>query len=257
MLLARLLAWAPPGQPVTVFDRACRPAVVTRGDDELYGTLTREIRRSKTTLTESFDELSIGATLSELGCSSAEYEREASGRWVLTSSQGLGCARLIGNALSEVTDDAAWYDGAYFRLTIGCLESVRETTACPDGTTRACLQCERWGVKPQSLESRYGIHRQTRIRDVTATTTSACGSPCPADDPPADVRRANEALRGGEFFRTLDVTLHPVVFRTAAACRAYRKVHRFSAEELDAWTAGKPRPPDLPPLADEEAAESP
>lgn len=49
----------------------------------------------------------------------------------------------------------------------------------------------------------------------------------------------------------------PFVFRTAVRLPGYRKLHSFSVEELDAWTAGKPRPPDLPSLGDEEAAASP
>jgi hypothetical protein len=246
-LTLALLSWAEPGQSITVFDRACRPALVTRYDDELLGNLTRAITRTGGTIGESYDQISIGFRMNEFGCNHVDYERNAAGKWAVASSQGLGCWNIIGRALSQVRDDAAWYDAALVRLTVECSRKVLEETACADGKAKTCERCEEWKVRTHSLESNFGISRHTGVRRVTLPPSTHCDAPCALDTPPPDVRRANEALRGHEFLYTSDWNEHPLVFRTKAACRAYRKIHRFSAEELDSWRAGIPRPPDLPP----------
>jgi hypothetical protein len=117
------------------------------------------------------------------------------------------------------------------------------------GKAKACERCEEWKVRAHSLESNFGISRHPSVRRVTLPPANDCDSPCAVNPPPPDVQRANEALRGREFLYTIDWNDHPLVFRTKAACRAYRKIHRFTADDLDFWRAGIPRPPDLPPTS--------
>lgn len=243
---AALLSWAERGKSVTVFDQACRPALVTRYDDELLGNLSREITRNGGNIRESYDQISIGVRMNEFGCNSVEYERDAERKWTVISSQGLGCARTIGLSISKVSEDAVWYDAALIRLSIDCSAWVVEETPCADGKAKVCRRCEDWAVRPHSLESTFGIGRQPSTRRVKLPPADRCDSACAADSPPLDVKRANEALRWHEFLHTLDLQTDPVVFRTKAACRAYRKM-RYVAEAAELWHAGKPRPPDLPP----------
>jgi hypothetical protein len=244
---AELLSWAEPGDSVTVFDRACQPAVVTRhDDDQFWGNLTRKVIRSGGTIRESYDQISIGFRLNEFGCNHVEYERNAAGQWAVVASQGFGCWDIIGRALSQVKDDAAWYDAAMVRLSIDCSRKVVEETACANGKTKACERCEEWKVRAHPLESNFGISRHPSVRRVTLPPSNDCGSPCAVETPPPDVQRANEALRGREFLYIIEYNEHPLVFRTKAACQGYRKIHRFSADELDFWRSGIPRPRDLP-----------
>jgi hypothetical protein len=195
----------------------------------------------------------MGFRMNEFGCNSVDYERNAARKWVVVSSQGLGCWDMIGRALSKVTKDAAWYDAVMVRLTIDCSSKVVEETSCADGKAKVCERCEEWKVRVHSLESNFGISRHPSVRRVTLPPLHRCDSPCAVHAPPPDVERANLALRWQEFLYTIDEEAHPLVFRTKAACQAYRKTHRFGADELELWRAGNPRPKDLPPpLLEEE-----
>jgi hypothetical protein len=69
------------------------------------------------------------------------------------------------------------------------------------------------------------------------------------------VIRAKKALWNQLYFASANADPHPLVFRTSAACRAYRWIHRFDADELDAWRAGTPWPKDLPQPAIEDDVE--
>jgi hypothetical protein len=235
-----------------VFDRACRPAQVKRTDDQLMGMLSREVTRTGRSLSESYDEISLGLRMDEYGCNSVEYERDGSGKWLVVSRQGLGCVRMIGHALSHVTENAAWYEAALVRLSIDCRNVVSEETPCADGKTRVCERCEAWRVAVHSLESNFGISRRPARRRVQLPLADVCDSACAVNAPPLDVQRANEALRERKFLYIPDPEAHPLVFRTKTACRAYGKLHRFAADELEAWQAGNPRPPYLPPLRVDE-----
>jgi hypothetical protein len=245
-LTAELLAWAPPGKKIEIYDRRCRVGEVTRREEVLAGSQSREVVRAKESVSVSFDDISIGVRFEQFGCSHVEYERDAAGRWVVGGSGGLGCVNTFGHVLSRVERDAAWYDAAAVSLTIECSRKVAEVSTCGDGSARSCEQCEEWSPAAHSHEVNFGIGYQPSLRRVPASR--ACDAPCPPFDVPADVKRANEVLRDRVYFISSNPDPHPLVFRTSAACRSYRKIHRFDPDELDVWSAGAPWPKDLPPL---------
>ncbi len=115
-----------------------------------------------------------------------------------------------------------------------------------------CEQCDTWALTLHPAESGFTAHRTVGVRRVSLASADGCDFPCPAPEPPEDVKRANEALRGRVFFHVGMAYPHPFLFRTKAACEEYRKVHRFDRDEPDAWHAGRPRSPELSAAGTEE-----
>jgi hypothetical protein len=231
--LQTLLAWANPGEAITIFDRSCRAVSVRRNGDQLEGYVHRALKLSSDELTEDVDQIRLGTTLALSGCNSRMYARNADGDWELVGSGGIGCERQLGHLLSKVTSDAAWYDGAEVELSIECSRLVEEEMPCRDGSRRSCTRCETWWLAPTSNE--FGGHAPGTTRKVALREPADCSVPCSLDRP-EDVRRADAVVAGRSFFTDLDVDAHPFVFRTELACQAYRKVHRFSRDELDVWS---------------------
>jgi len=238
--LPRLLDWAPVDGAITVFDRSCRAVQVRRTDEVLHGYIHRSFTLEVDTLVESMDEILLGASLAVYDGSVDTYERNAEGIWEQASSGGGGGGTTIGFALSKVTADAAWYDDVSVTLSTECAEEVQEESVCRNGSRRTCARCEGWGLFPTSSDSSFGGAWVPARRKVMNRSPSDCGAPCPAIERPADVKRAAEILRGHAFFMATESAPHPFVFRTENACKAYRKVHRFSRDELDVWRANDP-----------------
>jgi hypothetical protein len=241
-LLARLLGWAKPGETILVYDRRCRPAPVTRRPDSLYGIVHRGFHVVPSVpeeMSESISEIRIGQRFDEFPSSAFHYERDSNGLWVNAGSSGFGDVREVEHMLSAVTNEAAWFGDAAVSLRIACSRMLQEESRCTSGDQRTCQRCEAWGAFPTSQESRYGGHRQVATRRVKATSAD-CRAPCPAPAEPAEVTRANEALRERPFRMRIHGTSKPLVFRTEAACRQYAKGHAFTADELDVWRAHDP-----------------
>lgn len=246
-LRSALLSWAETEGSTTVFDRACRPAEVTRRKHALYGALSRGIKRDRASITEEYDQIWFGSRIEASGCKFLEYERNAAGQWTAGKLTVMSCPEQIGSDLSQVSGDAAWYDGKEAALSIECAGQIIEKTKCPDGSVRVCERCTSFQPSPY-LMSPTGYRYSPSPVGMWLTSTEACGTPCPIDPLVADVERANEALSGRVFFVKSEENAHPFVFRTKRACLAYQKTHRFHQDELDVWRAGRPRPRELPSL---------
>lgn len=251
-LRSALLSWAEPEGSITVFDRACRPVEVTRDERALYGVMSRGIKRDGASITEEYDQIWFGSRIEISGCHFLEYERNAAGKWTAGKFTTMSCSEQIGNDLSQVSGDAAWYSGKPAALSLECAGKLIEKTKCPDGSVRACDRCTSFQPSPY-LMSPTGYRYAPSPVVAWQTSTEACGTPCPIDPLVADVERANEALVGRVFFVMSEENAHPFLFKTKRACLAYQRIHRFKQHELEAWKSGEKRPRELPSLlADDE-----
>ncbi len=233
--LERLLAWAPADGTVTVFDRACRPLRVARNERSLDGDVhVKAIVRGRTK-TVSGDTIELGWDVTLVCGFDVTYERNASGRWVETASGATGCADTVGHALSEVTDTAAWWGGASVAVAVKCGHRREEVQRCLDGSERTCATCERLAIELDSPEGRFHTASAvTAVRIPAGAGPVDCALLCPADARGAKIAAANAALAGADL-EQVGLEKHPTLFRTRAACRAYRARHAIPASELATW----------------------
>ena len=218
--LADLLAWATPKG--TAYDRRCRPVRLERRGAALYGLVNVQTQRDGDTRTVRADELLLDRALTLTCGFTTTSRRDAKGRWAEVSSTAMGCADQVALGLGRVTSDAVWYDAAEVRLSIGCVEVAR---TC-DGP---CRRCGRYGVITAGGGPGFGVATHVQVR----TSTAACPAACPPDPAPPDVDRANRQLADQRYF--IDGDPHPILFRTRAACRAYRARHPIGEDDLDPW----------------------
>jgi hypothetical protein len=61
-----------------------------------------------------------------------------------------------------------------------------------------------------------------------------CTVPCPLDERAAKLAAVSVALKDAAF-EQVGLDKHSVLFRTRAACWAYRQHHRIVPGELDVW----------------------
>jgi hypothetical protein len=227
-----LLAWAPFGRQITVYDPACRPLVLTREDDLLSGTIHDHAEVRGNTKWRTYDTIQFDERI--LICSSIEtYERTKHGGWVKHSETG-SCGDGVGQALSEVTRDAVWYSGVGVELSVACVESVVDDQACAGGARRQCERCDAWGILLESREQGVGFSRQTKVVRTRSTEVD-CRVPCPTAAPPQRVTRAGAIVAGREFLAILSVEAQPYLFRTRAACRRFTKQHPRPADDRMPW----------------------
>lgn len=219
-----LLSWAPPDGTVTVFDRACRPHSLRRGDKALYGPANVEIKIEGNTKYVHTDDIVFGFSVTELCGTDLTYERNLEGKWELSTTNTVGCASNRLKLLSKVTPDEAWYDGEAVSISVHC---------CHGGETRVCSVCEQLGIK-----NVRGEHRQYGnagvVEHLPPVEDADCGVPCPPDPIGEKVTAINTALAKATFQRT-DGASHPEIFRTLAACRTYRRTHRIGPDEINSW----------------------
>ena len=233
-LLGELLSWAQPQAKTTIYDRACRPIRVERTDDQLYGLYNRQ-----TQVRGSFKDVHTGELLLDQRIVvtdgfSESYRRGRNGRWQLEIAGAMGEAHTVGLLLSNVTSDAAWYNGELVRLRIACTKRLEEESPCTSGGSRKCVRCLEWGIHPSSMEPGYGRARHVPQTTAQATEAIDCTAPCRSDILPQEGRRAQAALRGHPF--VVDgLEEHPFLFRTRKACRQYRRAHRIPPDVLRTW----------------------
>jgi hypothetical protein len=228
-----LLAWALPGQSTTVYDRACRPLNLRRDDDGLHGIVNERVKVDGNTKTRWYDEIVFSNQI-ELFCSNMDtYERTNRGGWTKDSSSGSGCAEMVGYILSDVSQDAAWYNGATVSVSFECDEPAVDAQDCADGTSRECKRCKAWGVWLEGRGQGPGFSKVTKTVRSKSTGVD-CRAPCPAVAPPAKVTRA-AAIVAGRMFLTNFSEDPPYLFRTRAACRSYTKQHPLSPEDRKPW----------------------
>jgi hypothetical protein len=237
-LLRALLDWVKPGGTTTVFSRACRAVNVRREDDRLRGYVHRGFNLESDVLRESVDVITIGSRLEIEGCNVQAYERGEEGVWEPAGSIGGSCLSEPGLSLSKVTSEAAWYDDALVTLSVDCMERVEQQEMCLDGQPRSCLRCDAWWLSAHSTETAVGFQNAPTTRKRRMPGRVDCNVPCSPSEQPRDVARAAEILKERAFLRAADANAHPFVFRTDAACRAYRKQHQLTRAELDDWRGG-------------------
>jgi len=233
-LLERLLAWAAPDATFDVFDRSCRKLALTRNEASLDGAIHLETVVRGKTKTVSGDSIGFDNYITVVCGFDNEYERTAAG-WVETGASATGCADTIGRRLSEVTDTAAWYGGATVTISLKCVHRREHDQRCLDGSTRTCATCERIGME---VDSRDG-HFHSEIAGATAHLPAGsepvdCAVPCPEDARGDSLPRVNAALLDVELLQ-VGLEDHPTLFRTRAACRAYAKRHRMTADDKTQW----------------------
>lgn len=232
--LDELLSWAAPDGTITLYDRACRKLALTRNERSLDGDIhVKEIVRGNTR-TVSGESISFGWTITVLCGFDNEYQRTETGAWQETASSATGCATTVGHNLSEVTGTEVWYGGAALQLSAVCVMRHEKTQRCLDGSQQTCSSCERLGLEIESSD----LHHRTTTA-VGATRMFAGPEPvdcpaCPADERTTKLAAVNAALKGAALER-VDLERHPTLFRTRAACRAYRKRHKISASERSLW----------------------
>ena len=227
--LERLLAWAPPSATITVYDRACRPLKVSRHEHALAGEVNVRTAVRGRTKTVSGDTAQFGSHVF-LSCGfDVTYERDASGKWVQTATGATGCASFPSDSLSEVTDAAAWYGARPVqKAEVKCGIARQETQRCRDGSERTCSTCQRLSLALHFVDpgtrGEYALSASSRVQLQTSVPGQPvdCALPCPVDERSAKVAAANAALQLGKLER-IGLEAHPTLFRTLAACRAYRR----------------------------------
>lgn len=243
-LLEALLAWAPPDEPTLIFDRSCLPVSIRRSAEwnVLSGFIQRKLAHTVDRLSEEFDALSLG-TMLELHAGNVQAYQRRNGVFEEDGPPVLGAGRRLEPLLSKVTEEAAWYDGFRTELSVQCVKRTREEMVCGDtGEQRTCERCDEWGLVRRGA---FGFSPAPLATRVQHPTPADCSKACPAHEPSEDVKRAVRVLHGRSFFADRGTDPHPLVFRTEAACRAYREAHPFSREELALWTGSeKFRSPD-------------
>ncbi|MFT3927715.1 MAG: hypothetical protein QM778_34625 [Myxococcales bacterium] len=233
--LQRLLAWVPPGRAATIFDRACRPLRVWRKGAALEGYARRTQHIVGNTKTVLIQRLTIDHFFEIQDADYTMYERQAGGGWHETESLGGGYAsQRIGSALFAVHHDAAWFDESLVDLRVACDAVREEVSQCERGATRTCSLCTHWALHASTNEPDRGIGFHIR-RIRSEAKGQGCDLPCSADDPPADVVRANTTLAKMSFPYLGFADGHPHLFRTRAACRRYRSQHTIEEDELYLW----------------------
>jgi len=232
-LLSALLGWAKAGRPTTVFDLACRAFTVRRMGDELGGRIFPQVEIHGSRKTVTAPEVTFGNTVVVTCGSTEEYERQSDGTWKLVSSQGYGCAKNAALQLSRVSADAAWYSGAEVKLYLQCVEKVEERAPCNDGGARTCIRCGRWALQASSSSPMLGIRvGQRPARSIALDTPADCQQPCSVDD--VVMRRAARVVHDHVFF-VEELSEHPFLFRTRAACAEYRRRNVVPKSELEPW----------------------
>lgn len=231
--LERLLAWAQPGGTVTVFDRACRPLRLTRNEATLDGDIHVRTRVLGDRKTVHGDSIAFGHGITVTCGYDLDYERTRGGKWRQAGVAATGCDTTIGHQLSEVTATAAWYGGTAVTVQVSCTSRREEAQRCLDGSTRTCAACDRIGLDVQSRESGHGS-AGVALRVPASGAPVDCSTPCPPDVRSAKVAAVNVALRGASLER-IGLERHPTLFRTRAACEAYREQHEIPPRDLAQW----------------------
>jgi len=233
--LEPLLSWARPEGTTTIYDRACRPIPVERKGEQLCGLINRQTSTHGNFKDVHADELLLDQRIVQTAGSEEIYRRTKNGRWKLESTGGIGEAHSVGLLLSNVTLDAAWYNGQVVQLHIACAKRIEEEVPCIGGGSRKCVRCLEWGIHPSSMEQGYAMGRYVPQTIGQATDPVDCSAPCPsAEQLPDDARRAQAALKGHEFV-TEGPEEHPYLFRTRDACRRYRRAHPIPDGDLRTW----------------------
>jgi len=233
-LLDRLLGWAAPDATINVFDRSCRRLALTRNERSLDGPIHLKTLVRGKTKTVSGDSIGFDRYITVVCSFENMYERTAAG-WVETGASATGCADTVGHGLSEVSDTAAWYGGATVTISPKCILRREQEQRCVDGSVRTCATCERIGME---LDSRDG-HFHSAIAGVMAhlppePTPTDCAIPCPEDARGEALARVNAALGKVQLLQT-GLEEHPTLFRTRAACQAYAKRHKMTADDRAQW----------------------
>lgn len=234
-LLEELLAWAPPDGAITAYDRRCRPLRLFRNEASLDGDIHVKTRVRGKRKTVSGESISFSWYIEVVCGFDNEYERGANGEWEEVGASATGCADTVGFGLSSVTGTAAWYGGALVDASVECGQTREMAQRCLDGSGRTCSSCGKLALRLRSRQPRYGVgSARSAVRVSAPEERVDCSVPCPADELTPRIPALNAALKGASFAQ-IGLDGHPVLFRTRAACRAYRKRHRIPAGELDVW----------------------
>lgn len=226
--LQELLSWARPNGTTTVYDRACRPIRVERGEDALHGPVNQETKVEGRRKTVHTDEVALGGHLVVTCGADRYYRRGKDGRWIGDGESFTACASPVGPLLSKVTQDAAWYNHEVVRLSITCAEELREEALCTGGGSRTCTRCRKWSIHARNV----GVGKLAITAKVT--TPADCRAPCAGSGLSESARRAAEFLEGREFLAD-GPKEHPDLFRSRAACVRYRAKHPIPADQLKTW----------------------
>ncbi len=229
-LVAALLDWAPPGGTITVFDRACRPHEVTRGERTLSGPANVTTTISGNTKRVHEDTVQFGFDTFFTCGGEGTYERRG-GAWELVESSATGCMSTPSKHISKVTEDEVWYGGETVKVALYCASRAREVQECRGGGQRVCSVCNRLGI---GVKTGHGRGGQSSIQSSTKVDGVDCTVSCPADLISEKIALYDPALAGVSLERRSDEP-HPSLFRTRAACRAYARAHLVKASEVMTW----------------------
>jgi hypothetical protein len=226
-----LLSWVQPGETTTIFDRLCRPMRVQRVDEQLIAQVDVSSKTQGNRKTVRSRELIIDSALALTSGSTTGYTRRE-GHWVETDSSGMSDAKKVGDTLSKIESDAAWFDAVPVTFGPGCLVARIETTAC-GARERVCRSCQRWALVPRGVDPSHGFAIAPEHQEVRRQADD-CSAACAPDSPPPELSLEAAKIKGKMFY-DLSITSHPYLFRTRAACDRYGHNHALSKAGRLPW----------------------
>jgi hypothetical protein len=243
--LARLLAWAKPGETLSAYDRTCRGIRLTRQAHDLRGRLLASSHIDRDTKTDLTCEVTFGKRIGLQGNLGVVYKKQ-DGRWIrqkadADGSVSYGCDEnnTVGGVLSRVSEDTAWYSGSLVRFDGPAICDEQKAVDSPCFLEQTCLHCEAWRFSySYSFSNGLGMGTILLSSGTNQSNTDRsldCLIPCQPIELPADIERLAQFLQNRTFFHVSEFETLPFLFKNKEACRKYLKQHKLTQDERNPW----------------------